>query len=447
MALDFGDTLFNLDRLAMIIIALVGFIGLTVGSFAARYMKGDRQYRRFFVQLSALVLCLALMAAADHLILLLAAWAAANVLLVRMMIHKAGWPAARASGLLTGRTFLIGFVSIASAFALLYATTGETSISVIIHSASDSPLVSLALILLLVGAMTQSALWPFHLWLTSSLNSPTPVSAIMHAGLVNGGGFLLARFAPLFLDRPGLLTTIFAIGLVSALGGTLLKLMQNDVKRMLACSTMGQMGFMVAQCGLGLFPAAIAHLVWHGLFKAYLFLASGGAAQEKRLDLNYPPSLRSFTAALLCGTAGSFAFALASDKTWLAADTTAALVVLAGIAGTQFALPMLREKTWVRLPVALAATGVIGAAYGLSVHLIETWLGPLEILRPQPLNAAHLIGLLLLIAAWLGVLLYRRPDAARSMPGWLLGLYVRSLNAGQPHPDTVTAHRNHYSWR
>jgi len=129
--------------------------------------------------------------------------------------------------------------------------------------------------------MTQSAIWPFHTWLISSLNSPTPVSAIMHAGLINGGGFLLTRFAGLFVQSTGMLQVIFFLGLLTALIGTLWKLMQHDIKRMLACSTMGQMGFMIAQCGLGLFPAAIAHLCWHGLFKAYLFLSSGSAAHEK----------------------------------------------------------------------------------------------------------------------------------------------------------------------
>ncbi len=447
MTLRIGADLFNIDSLAMVMIILVGFIGLTVASFAARYMKGDRQYRNFFVLLASLVTALTVMVSADHMLLMLAAWGIANAILVRMMIHKSSWLAARASGRLAGKTFLLGFVAITIAFGLLYAATGETSISAIVLHQTATPLVITALVLLLIGAMTQSALWPFHRWLTSSLNSPTPVSAIMHAGLVNGGGYLLARFAPLYFDKPTLLTVIFALGLASALLGTLLKLMQSDVKRMLACSTMGQMGFMVAQCGLGLFPAAVAHLVWHGLFKAYLFLASGGAAQEKRLDLNYPPGALSFVAALLCGTAGSYAFAWASDKAWLSGDTTMVLVFLAGIAGAQFALPMLRERVWSRLPLALAATGVIGAAYGLSVHIIEAAVAPLQIMHPQPLNAVHLIGLLLLSAAWLGILFFRRPEDAPSIPGWLLRLYVRSLNTAQPHPDTVTAHRNHYSYR
>lgn len=447
MTLAPWTNVFNLDPLAMILIALVGFIGINVASFAARYMVGDQHYRRFFVKLAVMIAAVGVMVAADHLLLLLAAWAVANALLVSLMVHKRCWPAARASGLLAARTLVIGFAAIAAAFALFYGATGQATISGIIAVNSTSPMVAAALVLLLVGAMTQSALWPFHRWLTSSLNSPSPVSAIMHAGLVNGGGFLLARFAPLYLEQPRLLGVIFTIGLGSALLGTLFKLLQNDVKRMLACSTMGQMGFMIAQCGLGLFPAAIAHLVWHGCFKAYLFLASGGAAQEKRLDLHYPPSLAAFAAALACGTIGSAAFALATGKPWLANDTSAILVILAGIAGTQFALPLVRERILRSIPLALIATAAIGAAYGFSVGLVETIMAPLSIMQPQPLNPLYIAGLALLIMAWLGMLFLRSSGDPRQIPEWVLRLYVRALNASQPHPATITSHRNHYAFR
>lgn len=440
--------LLRFDPLAAVMIALVGFIGAVVASFASRYLKGDTRFAAFFAQLAGLVGAVACMAAADNMLVVLAAWAGANLLLVRLMVHKASWAAARASGALAARTFLGGFGAIAAAIGLLYAATGQTAIAAIIDWRGASPLADAALVLLVLGAMTQSALWPFNRWLLSSLNSPTPVSAIMHAGLVNGGGFLLARFAPLYLERPALLGAIFVIGLLSALAGTLLKLMQSDVKRMLACSTMGQMGFMFVQCGLGLFPAAIAHLAWHGLFKAYLFLASGGAAQEKRLDLAYPPSLRAFAAALACGIGGGLAFALASGKAPIAADTSAVLVVLAGIAGAQLALPMVRQLSPMRVLGALVATTGAGAAYGLSVHAIEAVLAPMQLAGAQPLGWLYLGGLAALVAAWLGLLFFpRRAVATEGLPEWMLALYARALNAGQPHPATVTAHRNHYSYR
>lgn len=273
--------LFNLDPLAIIMIALVGFIGVIVAKFSINYMNGDKKYRNFFILLFLLIATIILMVTADHLLIFILMWSLSNLILVKMMIHKSAWRAAKESGLLTVKTYLLGFVSILTAFILLYIATGETSINAIINQKNDSPLIFMALIFIVITAMTQSAIWPFHKWLISSLNSPLPVSAIMHAGLINGGGFLIVRFAPLYLNYPAILNMLFVIGLVTAIIGTLWKLMQSNIKRMLACSTMAQMGFMIMQCGLGLFPAAIAHIMLHGLFKSYLFLSTGSAAQER----------------------------------------------------------------------------------------------------------------------------------------------------------------------
>lgn len=437
--------LFNFDALAVVMVALVIFVGLTVAGFATRYLRGDSRYNRFFAELAITVGSVIVMVSADNLVLMLMAWGASNLLLVKLMVHKSVWNAARHSGRLAARNFALGLACVAAAFGLLYAATGSMSIQEITFGdVETTPPVTAALILLIVAAMTQSGIWPFHRWLTSSLNSPTPVSAIMHAGLVNGGGFLLARFAPLYFEAPYLLTTIFVAGLVTALLGTLWKLMQHDVKRMLACSTMGQMGFMLVQCGLGLFPAAVAHLCWHGLFKANLFLASGGAAQEKRLDLGYPPPITAFVSALICGVAGSYSFALVSDKDWPASDTTLILVAIALLAATQFALPMLRTAPLRRFPLAFFATAVAGGVYGLSVRLIETALGPLALTQPQPLNLFHISGLALLAIFWIAIMYGRDPGKNMQTSDWRAAWYVKALNASQPHPDTVTAHRNHY---
>lgn len=437
------ERLFHIDNLSFVMMALVGFVALCVASFSSRYLKGDRKQTAFYGNLLAMVLAVFVMVSADHLALLLGAWAISNLFLVRLMLHKKEWEAARQSSLLALRNFSLGFVFLGGAFLILYGATGETSIQAINPAAIDTPWLIATSMLIVLAAMTQSALWPFHRWLTSSLNSPTPVSAIMHAGLVNGGGFLLCRFTGLIAEQPALLNIIFIVGIVTALLGTLWKLMQHDVKRMLACSTMGQMGFMIAQCGLGLFPAAVAHLCWHGLFKAYLFLASGSAAQEKRLDLSYPPSLQSFCLALVCGLGGAFIFALTSNKQLLAGDTTAFLLALAFIAGTQAALPFIQGNARFKVLLALTVTAVMGAAYGLSVRLIEQALAPLGMSMPQPLNALHIIALLALAAAWLGILFIRKPEKVM-LPDWLLKTYVGMLNASQPHPKTITTHRNHY---
>ncbi len=433
--------LFNFDSLAMIMITLVGFIGVIVIKFSINYMKGDKKYRSFFISLFLLIAIITLMLTADHLLIFISAWGLSNLILVRMMIHKSAWVAAKESGLLTAKTYLLGFASMFIAFILLYIATGEASIKAIINQKNDSPLILIALIFILISAMTQSAIWPFHKWLISSLNSPLPVSAIMHAGLVNGGGFLIVRFAPLYLNYPAILNMIFIIGLVTSIIGTLWKLMQTDIKRMLACSTMAQMGFMLAQCGLGLFSAAIAHIILHGSFKSYLFLSSGSAAGEKRLELHYPPSIMSFACALICGALGSYVFASLSHKTWLAPDTSFLLVSIAFIAGTGLALPILRKNILIKLPLALLATSVAGAIYGFNIRIVESVLGSLDLFQPQALSIFHIIGLALLIVLWFTMIF------ARYIQDYIpLRLYVSALNSSQPHPKTITTYRNYYQY-
>jgi NAD(P)H-quinone oxidoreductase subunit 5 len=419
-------------------IILVGFIGSVVAKFSINYVKGDKNYRSFFILLFLLIVNVILMVTADHLLIFISTWCLSNVILIKMMIHKNAWQAAKESGLLTAKTYLIGLCSLFIAFILLYiANNGETSIQLINYQKSDSPLIPIALVLILIAAMTQSAIWPFHKWLISSLNSPLPVSAIMHAGLVNGGGLLIVRFALLYIDHPLILNVIFIIGLVTAIIGTLWKLMQSDIKRMLACSTMAQMGFMIVQCGLGFFSAAIAHIILHGMFKSYLFLSSGSAAQEKRLDLHYPPNIISFICALFCGALGSYVFALASHKTWLAQDTSFLLVSIAFIAGTNFALAIMRHNILIKLPLALLGTSLAGAIYGFNLSIVDSILAELNLFQPQPLNILHIIGLCLLALVWLAVVFARKiPDR----------LYVIALNASQPHPKTVTTHRNYYKY-
>lgn len=439
-----SNALFYVDPLAMLMIALVSFVGYCVGSFSYRYLQGDSQFRSFFAQLVLLIFSALIMVSANQLILVWGAWCMSNALLVRLMIHKASWKAARASGTLAAKNYLFGAFCMAIAFVLLYWQNRDTNIQMLIHQNHRSPLLLLALILMVIAAMTQSAIYPFHRWLISSLNSPTPASALMHAGIVNGGGLILTRFAPLFLQYRGLLTVIFIIGLVTALLGTLWKLIQNDVKRMLACSTMGQMGFMMVQCGLGLFPAAIAHLIWHGLFKAYLFLASGSAAQEKRLDLGYPPQTCAFICALICGTVGSFGFAFASGQFWVTTNTRLIIMVIAFLAATQFSLPILRNKTLKHLPLALILSTVMSFIYGYSVYLIENAMQPMQLMQPQPLNLFHIAGIILLGLSWLSILFIRNDNKRGKLPIWMLKNYVLALNASQPHPRTITAHRNQY---
>jgi NAD(P)H-quinone oxidoreductase subunit 5 len=438
---------FNIDPLAITIFMLVGSIGLVVGLFASRFMAGDRQYTSFFYLFSLLIISVICMAAADHLVLLLGSWGISNVLLVRLMIHKREWQPAANAGRLAARTFMVGFACLATACLLLYAGTGKTSIQAILR-ANDvaNPFITGAAILLVIAAMTQSAIWPFHRWLLSSLNSPTPVSAIMHAGLVNGGGVLLARFAPLYVAQPNLLMIIFITGVGTAFAGSLWKLMQSDVKRMLACSTMAQMGFMLAQCGLGLFPAAIAHLCWHGLFKANLFLASNSAQQEKRYANERSPSISQLFLAMICGFYGTYVFTLASNQMWSATDSSLVLFGMVWIAASQLVLKLQQGLTWKSIAIILAIITMTAGLYGFSIFAIEYMVSPLHLMQPQPLNIIHLVALAIALLMWIAMLFKKNIGTVSAVRNVFARCYVNALNASQPHPSTVTSFRNQYRY-
>jgi NAD(P)H-quinone oxidoreductase subunit 5 len=134
--------------------------------------------------------------------------------------------------------------------------------------------------LLALAAILKSAQFPLHGWLTEVMETPTPVSALLHAGVINAGGFLLIRFADVMLLSPGILAALAMIGGFTAIFGGLVMLTQPAVKTALAWSTVGQMGFMILQCGLALFPLALLHIVAHSLYKAHAFLSSGGAVER-----------------------------------------------------------------------------------------------------------------------------------------------------------------------
>ena len=443
-----ADHLFTFDPLALIVGTLIFLVTLVTLGYAGRYMAGDHNYQRFLINIILTGASALAMVFSNHIVVLFVFWCLANILLVRLMIHKATWQAARNAGMQALSIFGVGFITLAGGLALLYQASGSFYLSEILrnYQVTSSLVGQIALTLILVTAFAQSAAWPFHRWLLSSLNSPTPVSALMHAGLVNGGGFLLIRLAPLYLDHQNLLTIIFIVGLVSAVIGTFWKLLQTDIKRMLACSTMSQMGFMLMQCGMGFFAAALSHLVWHGLFKAYLFLNVGSVVEEKREKDQFRRIAPSqFLVSCLIGIAGAYGFSLIAGTPMIAADTTVIMTAMAYMAATQLACRVLTEvKSAAAIPLGCVVSFGSGLLYGCNIRLIEMLVGSQSLFVPQPLNLIYMAGLATLGAVWLTMNL-NLINPIQSSDVWK-SLYVRGLNASQPHPATITAIRTSYKF-
>lgn len=435
----------KVDALGFLMTTLIFLVSTVVHQFSIRYMAGDRNYQSYYYKLSVITSSAAIMALADHALLFFSGWCISNCLLISLMIHKQNWAAAAYSGKIAFMTLFGGAALLIIAIILMYFEAGSLYISEIMQQGIHSPFMLAALLLCIITAMTQSALWPFHRWLTSSLNSPTPVSAIMHAGLVNGGGFLLVRFAPQLSEHTLLLNLIFFIGVISAMLGTLWKLVQSDVKRMLACSTLGQMGFMMIQCGLGLFPAAIAHLIWHGLFKAFLFLSAGSAVISQKADTQSRTStLSAFIISCVYGLLGAYSFSYLSDKSFFSMNTTAFLVGFAFIASTQVAHAVLQNKlTFLRNFLAISAASLSGAIYGCSIHLIEAAI-PSTLTGHHSINVLHLSTFIGFMMIWL-ILNLECLHFIQKTSFWKRS-YMALLNASQPHPKTITSIRKFYQY-
>lgn len=438
------SSLFRVDSLSIIMMALIGFVSLCVGSFARRYLAGDRAKRLFFICLAGLVPSMVCFVTADNMLLLVVSLSVSNALLARMMMHKKEWAAARASSLLALGYFMLVLLGGLLATYCFHQATNSWSLHTLVHSHSTAPAIEWGISFLMLAALIQSALFPFHRWLLSSLNSPTPVSAIMHAGLINGGGFLLTRFSAVLAQHPGSLMLLFVIGMVTVVLGTVWKCLQSDVKRMLACSTMAQMGFMIVQCGLGLFPAAVAHLCWHGLFKGYLFLSSASSVFEKRFDAQAKVGIGQFVVSLLSGFVGATLFVTLSGLTLTLSNTHFFLIVLAFIASAQLSLPMLSKIRISRLFLVLPIASAFGFVYGLSIRFIRLAL-PSTMSHPQPLSAVYVIGLALLVFAWLWMV-FRYSLKRAQVSRFYMRAYVKLLNASQPSAKTITAHRNGYHY-
>jgi NADH-quinone oxidoreductase subunit L len=285
------------DPLSSLMAFVVSGISLIVRVYSLRYMAEERGYLRFFMLLDGMTATLLLMVSAGDLITLLVAWHLIGILLYLLLSHDSASDTAHRYASWTLLTYRFGDLPLAVAAGLLYHAFGAWSLHDIFARLAEAPesltvlglpLADTVAGLVALAAFARSAQFLLHTWLPYTMSGPTPVSALMHAGIVNAGGFLINRFAPLFVTTTDVLHWIFLMGLITAVIGSVLMLAQNDIKKALGYSTMGQMGFMIMECGVGAFSLAVYHLIAHGLFKGTLFLSAGGVIHDARRDDGVP---------------------------------------------------------------------------------------------------------------------------------------------------------------
>ena len=273
------------DSLSWMLALFVLTIGLIVQRYSVRYLLGDRYYRKYFALLTLTTVADSVAWLSNDIRLLLVCWGATLLGLTLLIGLKREWLVARNASAISGRMFALSWFILLIAVIWVTHETGYWQLSLIFTSNSLSQLTSWERtcinLLLIVSVVIPAAQWPFQRWLLDSVVAPTPVSAVMHAGIVNAGGMILTRFAPLFSGDVAQII-LLVMSSISVLIGTGMMLVQVDYKRQLVGSTIAQMGFMLIQCALGAYLAAIIHAVLHGLFKSTLFLQAGSAIRHKK---------------------------------------------------------------------------------------------------------------------------------------------------------------------
>jgi NADH-quinone oxidoreductase subunit L len=271
-----------IDPLTACLLIVVTTIGLLVHVYSIGYMGHDPGYWRFFAYLNLFMFSMLLLVLADSWLVLFVAWELVGLcsyLLIGFWYRK------RSAALAAKKAFLVnrvGDVGFALGIMAIFANTGtlnvRESIDILVHPTLVAFPIPVPIVALLVfaGAMGKSAQFPLHVWLPDAMEGPTPVSALIHAAtMVNAGVYLVARANPLFAAAPSAMVVVAGIGIFTAILAASIAMTQTDIKRVLAYSTLSQLGYMFAALGVGAFTAAIFHLMTHGFFKGLLFLGSG----------------------------------------------------------------------------------------------------------------------------------------------------------------------------
>jgi NADH-quinone oxidoreductase subunit L len=287
------------DRLSAVMLVLISGVGTIIYVYSVRYMYQDPQERRYLFLIGFATFVLLCMVSSANLVMLFVFWQLLSYLLY-LLAHNHGHAATLAGAYRTFTLLRVGDVAFLAGIVLAYHLYGTLEFPDLFAKAT-STIVTLSLIpgweingatavtlLLFIGGMSKSAQFPLHVWLPRSLYAPTPVHALLHAGIINAGGFLINRLAPLFGMSSTTLHVAFVVGTMTAVLGATMMLAQNDIKKTLGFSTIGQMGYMIMECGLGAFSLAVFHLIAHGLFKATVFLNCGNIIHKARMEPHFP---------------------------------------------------------------------------------------------------------------------------------------------------------------
>jgi NAD(P)H-quinone oxidoreductase subunit 5 len=423
------------DALANIMLLLVCFIGWVIVGYSQSYLGGQRGQPRYIRSLMLTLAAVTLLVLSNNLLLLVLAWIGTSLTLHSLLTFFDQRPQALIAAHKKFLASRVADLCMLGAIAIVGSQIGTFEIDKAVAAARALPAYSAGLqaaaVLFVIGALVKCAQLPVHGWLIQVMEAPTPVSALLHAGIVNLGGFVLIRLGSLVADVPAAQALLVVVGGITAVVAAATMMTRISIKVSLAWSTCAQMGFMLMQCGLGLHDLALLHIVAHSLYKAHAFLSAGTAVEQNRLQqMTTPlPPLSGFAwfASAIVGIGIVAAAALAwgirpgeAPALW-AVSAILALALVPLLAG-----PLLRAGgAWVVAGVA-GSFAVALAYFGLHL-LFKQWLG-----APAAANmglVAWVIGCFVVLFIVQGAVRARPQGAlSRKLYPWLFaGLYLDEI--------------------
>jgi NAD(P)H-quinone oxidoreductase subunit 5 len=418
-----------------LMLMLVTFLGWVIVSYSRAYMAGDPQQARYLRNLMLTLAAVSLLVVTNSLAIFLAAWVLTSFALHGLL---ALYPDRQPAVITAHKKFLVsrlGDLTLLCGVLLLASRTGSFEMDQVMNRAAGFHSIPGALhaaaILVAISAIIKCAQLPLHGWLIQVMEAPTPVSALLHAGVVNLGGFMLIRLAGVINTTPAARDLLVVVGCLTAVLSALVMTTRISIKVHLAWSTCAQMGFMLMECGLGLYGLALLHLLAHSLYKAHAFLGSGGAVQRAALKRMTPPLPPPGAAGAIAGACGGLLVAGLGALLWrphFRMDAVTLLcVMIAGLAVSGLVAAAFRERGMARWLVLLGTAAGVSLLYFGYDGLFQSIsaMGP-----PAPVAA-------LVFASLCFVLLYAFKTIIRISPaGWFAaslypwfysGLYLDEL--------------------
>ena len=436
----FENEWIRFNSFSALIWLVVTFFSAIIGTYSKNFLKGFEYQQSFNLFAFLFTISVMVLVVANHIGLLILAWLGMGFCMSRLIGVNRKWGEAVEASRYTFRNFALGGFFLSLGLGILAYGTDSSSLSGILSGLQSLSIWILlpASILIITASLVQSAIYPFHRWLLSAMTAPTPASALMHAGFVNAAGILLAMLAGVIFYS-NTYDILFIIGGLTAIIAQFTKLIQVRVKHKLACSTIAQMGFMIMQCGLGFFNAAIAHLILHGFYKAYLFLSSGEEIRQS--NPGEPPRIRinAFQAILvmLFSLLGAWMFMVLTGKAF-AADSSIFLSLIVAITVGQVTYNIVKERSMsyprrILVSILLFVSGTL--MYSLAFNGVSFLMKDMPLtqvvleLRPTQV----IFGIIFLLGFFLMKLgVYRR----------IPGLYVLLLNNSQPFSNTLLKYKS-----